>query len=165
MKMKKWMAMVLLCALLTGCATAPTFETVGDDVLIPVMGQAKQVALRLPEGATAPVVNGDDGSRLFLCDGYDLMIYTLNGGDLNATVKTVCGYDVGKVMVLQSQKGDIKCYEWVWTTAGEAGDQIGRAVVLAEGRYHYCVCAMADAATAGAVEREWADVFNSVTLT
>ena len=163
--MKKWMAMVLLCALLTGCAAAPTFETVGDDVLIPVMGQAKQVVLRLPEGAAAPVVNSEDGSRLFLCDGYDLMIHTLNGGDLNATVKTVCGYDVQKVTVLQSQKDGLKRYEWVWTTAGEGGDQIGRAVIFSDGAYHYCVCAMADAATAGSLEREWADVFSSIMLT
>ena len=162
--MKKWLAMVLICTLLTGCAAAPTFETVGDDVLIPVMGQARQVVLRLPEGAAIPVVNSEDGSRLFLCDGYDLMILTLNGGDLNATVKSVCGYDTGKVTVLQSQTEGVKRYEWVWTTAGEGGDQIGRAVVLSEGAYHYCVCAMAEAATAGGLEREWTEIFNSIAL-
>lgn len=162
--MKKLMVMLLLCALMTGCATVPTFETVGDDVMIPVMGQAKQVVLSLPDGAAVPVVNSDDGSRLFLCDGYELMIHTRSGGDLNATVKTLCGYDADKVTVLQSQKGGIKRYEWVWTTAGEGGDQIGRAVVLSEGGYHYCVCAMAGSDAAGNLEQEWADIFNSITL-
>ena len=162
--MRKIVVLLLLGILLAGCSAAETFETVGDEVLTPVMGQEKQVMLTLPEGAASPVVNTEDGARLFLCDGYDLTVQTLAGGDLGRTVTALCGYSADRVQVMESEKDGCKRYEWVWTAAGEEGDQIGRAVVLVQGDYHYCVSVMAPASRAGALEAEWGEVFRSLTL-
>lgn len=162
--MKKTWILLALVLLLSGCASTQTFETVEDDLVTPVMGQMKQVVLTLPKSAASPVVNTDDGSRLFLCDGYDLTVQTLVGGDLNRTVKQLCGYGASQVTVLESELGGSKRYEWVWTSAGEGGDQIGRAVVIADGQYHYCVCIMADAATAGMLDGEWTKILSGIAL-
>ena len=162
--MKKIWIIVILVLVLTGCGATETFETLSDDIVKPVMGVEKQIVLTLPKSAAAPVVNTADGSRLFLCDGYDLTVQTLAGGDVSRTVKRLCGYDMEKVTVLESSKGGQKRYEWVWTAAGEGGDQIGRAVVVSDGDYHYCICAMADAVTAGVLDQEWSSVFASVKL-
>ena len=160
--MKKWVSFVMLVVLLSGCSATETFETVNDQMEQPVMGQEKKVVLTLPDSAASPVVNTDDGARLYLCDGYDLMVQTLAGGDIHRTVTALCGYSADKVRIMESNKEGCKQYEWVWSTVGEEGDQIGRAVVLAQGDYHYCVSVMAPSALAGSLEQQWAEVFASL---
>jgi len=160
--MKKIVAILMLAVLLCGCSAAETFETVNDDMEQPVMGQVKKVSLTLPESAASPVVNTDDGARLYLCQGYDLAVQTLVGGDINRTVTALCGYETDKVRLMESNQDGDKRYEWVWSAVGEDGDQIGRAVVLAQGDYHYCVSVMALAQSAGALEQEWTALFASL---
>lgn len=162
--MKKIWLLVAAVLLLSGCAAAETFETVSDDLVAPVMGQEKHVVLDLPDSATSPVVNTADGGRFFMCDGYDLFVQSMTGGDLSRTVKQVCGYTLDCVTILESNKDGIHRYEWVWTSAGEGGDQIGRAVVLSDGNYHYCVSVMADAETAGTLDAEWTKVLGNICL-
>ena len=120
------------------------------------------MSLTLPESAASPVVNTDDGARLYLCDGYDLAIQTLAGGDINRTVTDLCGYSADKVGLMESVQDGTKRYEWVWSAMGEEGDQIGRAVVLTQGDYHYCVSVMAPSELAGALEQEWTALFTSL---
>lgn len=160
--MKKLAMFLMLIVLLCGCSAAETFETVDDGMEQPVMGQEMKVSLTLPESAASPVVNTDDGARLYLCDGYDLTVQTLAGGDINRTVTNLCGYSADKVRLMESAKDGIKRYEWVWSAVGEEGDQIGRAVVLAQGDYHYCVSVMAPSELAGALEQEWTALFASL---
>ena len=45
--MKKWWIWICCACLLTGCGAAETFETVGDDILQPVMAPAGQIVLEL----------------------------------------------------------------------------------------------------------------------
>lgn len=160
--MKKIAVLLVLTVLLCGCSAAETFETVDDGMEQPVMGEVRKVKLTLPPSAASPVVNTDDGARLYLCDGYDLAVQTLAGGDINRTVKALCGYSADKVRVMESSLDGDKRYEWVWTAATEEGDQIGRAMVLAQGGYHYCVSVMASAELAGSLEQEWTAVFASL---
>lgn len=160
--MKKMMAIAMLAMLLCGCAATQTFEPVNDSLEQPVMGQEKKVSLTLPDSAASPVVNTDDGARLYLCDGYELMVQTLAGGDMDRTVRALCGYSAAQVRLMESSKDGVKRYEWVWSTVGEGGDQVGRAVVIPQGEYHYCVSVMAPAQAAGALEQEWAALFASM---
>ena len=159
--MKKMIAVLVLAGLLCGCSAAETFETVDDGMEQPVMGQEMKVSLTLPESAASPVVNTGDGARLYLCDGYDLAVQTLAGGDMNRTVMALCGYSADKVHLIESLKDGQRRYEWVWSAVGEEGDQIGRAVVLVQGDYHYCVSVMAPSALAGSLEQEWTALFSS----
>ena len=149
---------------LTGCGMAETFETVGDDLLQPVMGQIRQIDLDLPESAAAPVMNEDDGGKLYLCDGYVLTVQTLDGGDLNRTVRNLSGFSVEDITILETHTQGIKRYDWVWSAAGEGGDQVGRAVVLDDGSHHYCVTVMADEQTAGSLDDQWTRLFATVAL-
>lgn len=150
--------------LLTGCGAEETFETVGDDMVQSVMGQMHQIALTLPDDAAAPVVSDENGGRLYLCDGYVLTVQTLDGGDLDRTARTICGYGAEKLDVVETAPAEVKRYDWVWTSAGEGGDHVGRAAVLDDGAYHYCVSVMADAQTAGALEGRWSALFASFGL-
>ena len=159
--MKKIVVFLVLAALLCGCSAVETFETVNDDMDQAVMGQEMKVSLTLPESAASPVVNTEDGARLYLCQGYDLAVQTLAGGDINRTVMALCGYEADMVRLMESNKDGERRYEWVWSAVGEDGDQIGRAVVLAQGDYHYCVSVMAPAQSAGALEQEWSELFAS----
>ena len=162
--MKKMILLLVAVVLLSGCAAAETFETVADEMATPVMGKEKHVVLDLPDSAASPVVNTADGGRFFMCDGYDLFVQTMAAGDLSRTVKQVCGYALDKMTILESCKDGIDRYEWVWTSAGEGGDQIGRAVVLSDGNYHYCISVMADAETAGTLDDEWTKVLGDIRL-
>lgn len=162
--MKKTVCLLLLVGMLCGCSAAQTFETVDDELVQPVMAPMGELELLLPKHAAAPVINSEDGGKLYLCDGYTLTAQTLQGGNLDASVRSVCGFALDALTVMQTQSGDIRRYEWVWTAAGEGEDQLGRAVLLDDGTYHYCVCVMADAETAGSLQAEWDGILSTVTL-
>ncbi len=162
--MKKCWIILFLALLLTGCGAAETFETVADDLMQPAMAPAGELTVALPESAAAQVIRSEEGERLYLCDDYVLTIHTLDSGDLEETAKTLCGFGTDSLTMIETVSEDVKRYEWVWTSAGEGGDQMGRAVVLDDGNYHYCMTVMAEAEKAGALEKEWNGVLSSVSI-
>ena len=162
--MKKCVVLLVMVFFLMGCSAAETFETVSDDIVQPVLGEIKELSVKLPDHAAAPVVNQSDGARLYICDGYTLALQTLAGGDLNRTAKQLCGFPRESLTLLTTAAGEVTCHEWVWTCAGEGGDQVGRVMVLEDGGYHYCLTAMADAAVGASLQPEWDQIFASVSL-
>lgn len=161
--MRKYVLLASLALLLTGCG-AETFETVSDDLIQPVMGSVREMEVKLPDHAASPVVNSIDGGKLYFCDGYTLTVQTMSGGDLNKTVQNICGFDRETLTVIRTKDQENTCYEWVWTSAGEDGDQLGRAMVLEAGNYHYCLTAMAHAEDAASLQPEWDQLFSSFKL-
>ena len=93
-----------------------------------------------------------------------LTVQTFEAGDLEKTGREVCGYSSDALQLMQTRDGELRRIDWVWTCAGEGGDQIGRAMVLDDGSYHYCLTAMADADTVGSLEERWDRVFSSFSL-
>lgn len=162
--MKKCWIVICLALVLSGCAAADTFETVGDDLLQPVIAPVKKLELDLPASAAAPVMSRDDGGKLYLCEGYDLTVQILDGGDMNRTARALCGFSADALTMVETVSDGVKRRDWVWTAAGEGGDHIGRAAVLDDGTYHYCVTVMASAENAGGLEKEWDGVFASLQL-
>lgn len=158
--MKRWMGICLLALLLCGCRAEETLETVSDEWLVPVMAQPREISVRLPEDTVVPVLE-QDGCRLYMGRDYEIMVETLAAGDLNATICTLSGYEKEQLTVLQTRQGDLDRYDFVWTTAGEQGDRLGRAVILDDGVYHYCMSALRDA---GDTLVMWQDVFGSFSL-
>ncbi len=158
--MKKFGFLLCLLLLLSGCA-AESMETVSDDLAQSVMAPAQEITINLPDHAASPVVDKDDGDRLYLCDGYVLAVQTMDSGDLDRTARSLSGFGRDSLTMLQTQTGQCKRYEWVWSAAGEGGDQLCRATVLDDGSYHYCLTAMADASEAGALEEQWDQIFSS----
>ena len=161
MYLKKFIWMVLLTALLTGCTAEETLETVSDEWVVPVMAQPREMSVRLPEDTVAPVLE-QDGRRLYMGRDYEIMLETLSSGDLSATIRSLCGYEQDQLTVLETRQGDYSRYDFVWTMAGETGDRLGRAVILDDGEYHYCMSAIRDQ---GDTQIPWRDVFGSFSLT
>jgi hypothetical protein len=159
---RKCCVLILLALLLSGCGSKETFETVDDELVKPVMGTAAELSVSLPPSAAAQAMQSEDGGKLYFCDGYVLTVQTLDGGDMERTAKELCGYGTGSLEIMETANGSLRRRDWVWTSVGEGGDSIGRAMVLDDGEFHYCVTVMADAETVGALDREWNALFSSV---
>ena len=155
---------VILCLLLllTGCAEE-VFETVGDPNDVQVMAVPATFLVELPESAASPVMEGASG-KLYFCDGYEIMIETLTSGNLDATLRTLTGFAGSEIDLLETKRCGVSCYEGVWSAAGEAGDKVGRVMVLDDGCYHYCISFMTSASDAAACAPQWQSVLDTVAL-
>lgn len=147
--------------LLGGCAAAPTFETLGDDHVQSVMQEERSVVLQLPQ--EAQVVRGDAGT-LYLCDGFELTSQVFPSGDMQQTLQSLTGFSGDALTVMRTDAGDYQRYECVWTAAGEGGDVVGRAVILDDGVYHYCLTMTADASEVSQVQPVWQQILDSYSL-
>lgn len=154
---------MLTALLLSGCAAEETFETVADDWVAPVMAQPREISVRLPDNAVAPVLESDS-EQVYLSEDYEIVIETLSSGDLNATVQSISGYGKDQLTVMETQWDGVSRYEFVWVSAGERGDRLGRAVILDDGDYHYCMSVLRDADATEMSQVVWSDVFNSFAL-
>ena len=161
--MKKLVLMFILAAVLCGCGTEQTLETVADELLQEVAVQPREMMVNLPEESILPAMDSENGT-LHLCGDYDVMLQTLNAGDLDATVRSVSGYGAEDLTVIQTGAGELDQYEFVWTAAGELGPQIGRATVLDDGTYHYVLSATIDAELIGEYQEVWNGMFESFHL-
>lgn len=154
------MSAVLLC----GCSGQQVVETVTDEWLNCAAPPQKEVSVKLPAHATKSVLAAEDGAELYFCDGYVLTLQTVPSGDMDRTVRALCGYGTDRLTVLQTKIGEIKRYDWTWTSAGEGSVQVGRAAVLDDGDYHYCMTAMADETACSSLDVQWNTVFSSLGL-
>lgn len=151
--MKKWILICICAILLSGCSTE-AYETLGNVTHVSATEPAqRQISLQLP--ADAAVLTSVGTNAVYLCEGYSIVLQTFSSGDLDATVRSVSGFPVSALTMLESVCGDHRRYDFVWTAVGEGGDQICRAAVLDDGNYHYTLTLMADANTAGQWNENW----------
>lgn len=160
--MKKCLIIVALVLVLAGCST-PTLENVGDVYAPDAQLQMRNLTFDLPEDADTQVLESDSG-KLYFCDGYEISVQTFSSGDLNDTLLQISGYDRSRVTVFQTKEGTAERYDCVWVSAGDGGDEVHRAVILDDGRYHYCLCVTAAAMEAGSLQDSWSSLFSSVGL-
>ena len=161
--MKRWILVMFMPLLLLGCSGEETFETVADEQILSVMATPRQIHVELPENTVAPVLS-DENAQLYLCQDHEILLETLPAGDLQKTIRTICGYEKENLTVMQTQWDDVSRYEFVWTAAGENGDRLGRAVILDDGQYHYCMSVLRDAWGENN-EADWNQVFSSFSVT
>ncbi|MBR3950123.1 MAG: hypothetical protein IKJ84_05550 [Oscillospiraceae bacterium] len=154
----------MLALLLSGCGGQETMETIADDLVAPVMARPRQIAVRLPEDAIAPVLEGE-GCQIYMSEEYEIAIETMASGDLRSTIEKISGYDRESLTVMETKQEDAERYEFVWVSTGERGDLLGRAVILDDGQYHYCMSVLRDASSVENTQIVWSDVFGSFTLT
>ncbi len=160
--MKKVLIFLLVSLVLGGC-TAPTFETVDDLNDVQAMGKPATLLLDLPEEAAAPAMEGAFG-KLYFCGDYDIAVEVMPSGNLDATLQTLTGFSKEELDLVQTLRCGADCYESAWSAAGEAGDHVGRVLILDDGSYHYCVSIMAAAEDAGDCIGDWNKVLESVAL-
>lgn len=161
--MKKFWILGAICLLLAGCAGQPAMETISDEIVLSVMAQPRQVTVELPDDAVAPVLESDS-EQVYFSDEYQIIVETLSGGDLEATVRTLSGCDKEKLTLIETQQDGAKRYDFVWAAAGESGDLLGRGVILDDGNYHYCLSVLRSADTLNDTQVIWRNVFDSFAL-
>lgn len=157
--MKK-LVILLVMLLLCGCGAEETFETVADEMVMQVVAQPREILLTLPEETLLPAMESD-GRTLYLCNGYDVAVQTLESGDLDATIRQVCGFGSDELTVMETNSGDCRSYAFVWTAATDFGEQVGRAEILDDGNYHYVLTAMAPAEKALNFQEIWNGLFET----
>ena len=162
--MKKIAMALLLSLLLSGCGAKETLETVADDIPVqPVLAEPAQISVRLPDNAVSPVLESDS-EQVYFCEDYEIAIETRASGDLAGTITALTGFDAEQLTVMHTAPDGIDRYEFVWASAGEKGDRLGRAVVLDDGSYHYCMSVLRDAENPKKSQVVWSDVFSSFGL-
>ena len=160
--MKTMLVIFLGMLLLSGCAVQ-TFETVDDQNDVQAMATPATLLLDLPEEAAAPAMQGSSGT-LYFCGDYDIMVEVMPSGNLSSTLQTLTGFQREELELMQTNRCGVDCYEGVWSAAGEAGDHIGRVLVMDDGSFHYCVSVMAMAEDAGSCVEDWYAILESVAL-
>lgn len=161
--MKRWIWVVGLAWLLAGCAAAEVMETVADPVIVPEPAQPRAISVILPGETAMPAMEGDMG-RVYMASDYEIYIQTMEGGDLSATVETMTGFSMDDLTVVSTQQGDAQRHEFVWASAGEEGQLLGRGVVLDDGDFHYTMAVLRNAEKADSSQVVWDGVFSSFRL-
>ena len=155
------MCLLLCVVLLSGCSGQQVMETVTDEWLVSTMAPQKELSVKLPAEATKTVLSAEDGAELYFCDDYVITLQTVASGDLDRSARTLCGYGADRLTILQTKLGGLKRYDWTWTSAGEGSAQVGRATVLDDGDYHYCMTVMAQETACGGLKQQWDALFDS----
>ena len=158
--MKHCILLLMLALLLCGCGAEETFETVSDFSAQVEAEPPKSISVDLPGETALPVVESDS-ARLYLCDDYEIMLQTLEGGDISATMQEMSGFDQEGLTVVQTRQGGFDRYEFVWAAAGETGNLLGRGVILDDGAYHYTMAVLHDPDTKANTQVSWDAVFAS----
>ena len=162
--MKKYLAIPLAALLLVGCGKKPALETVTDVEVAPVVSAVQRIQVQLPPELSAPTLQSEEVGSLYLCEDYSLMLQTMESGDLQRTIRNATGMDIDSLQIIQTKQGNTKRYQWVWTTMGETGNQVGKGCILDDGAYHYVLTALTDEETSQKVQSQWKEIFNSFTL-
>lgn len=158
-----WLVVLLLGLVLSGCAAEETFETIQDEIVQTAAAQPREITVRLPDNAVSPVLESDS-EQVYFCEDYQIVVETISGGDLEATVHSVSGCDQEKLTILETSQDGAKRYDFVWAAAGETGDLLGRAAILDDGSYHYCLSVLRPAEDTEKTQVVWSNVFDSFGL-
>ena len=163
MKKRVLFGMLAAAILLGGCGKAETFETVADELDVPVLAQPRTVTVDIPGEAEQGALETASG-RLYVTDDYEIILETMDSGDLDATLLELTGRSKDQLTVLETREDGLKRYEFVWATAGEEGDRLGRGIILDDGNYHYCLSVERPADPEKASQVVWTQVFSSFGL-
>jgi len=159
---KLWL--LLLCGMIfAGCGAEQTVETIVDEPMVQVSAEPREIYVALPDDSVLPAMESDSGT-VYFCKDYDISIQTMESGDLQKTVKTVSGYSPEDLTVVETAVADYIRYDFVWSAAGELGQQVCRASVLDDGNYHYVLAVMGYADTAGEYGEIWSGILESFCL-
>ena len=164
--MKKFWIVIISFAvlLLTGCSKQLSLETVSDVQATPAAAVMQQVMVQLPPELSVPALQDEKKGELYLCDEYSVMVQTVEAGDLAETIRNVTGMERETLQIMQTKQGGAERYQWVWSTNGENGIQVGRGCILDDGAYHYVLTAMTEEENAKKVQTVWREMFASFRL-
>ena len=139
MKKTLWILAAVFC--LSGCVnvTEPVMETVADEIVEPVAGEPKPMAVWMPDEAAVQTLAEGEGEQCYTWDDCELRLQTLDGGDILATLRKLTGMDPERLTVMEYERDGLRFYQTVWSMTGEEGISLGRCMVADDGSYHYCI--------------------------
>jgi len=159
----KMLILLMIVLILTGCSPAQVYETVTDELVVPVSAQPREIRFDLAQEPVLPAMESD-GGQLFLCGDFDVMVQTLEAGNLSDTVYRISGFLPEELTLIQTGDADVDKYEFVWTSVSDSGHLIGRATILDDGNYHYVLSATVDAQLIEEYQEIWNGIFESFKL-
>ncbi len=162
--MKKVLVCLLFAAFLVGCGAEPTYETISAPIPVEPVAAQQQFFVSLPQEAATPTFEDGNGAELYICQGYTISKQIWESGDLEKSIQTLTGQSQDDLQVIKTRQGSADRYDFVWTTAGEDGLQLGRACILDDGNYHYSLTALAEEAGSGELQEVFQDMFDSCVL-
>ena len=162
--MKKALLLCMIAVLLTGCKAQETFEVVEDIAPVEPVAVPMQLFVDLPDEAAAPTFQDEQGGELYVCKDYTISKQILESGDLERTVKVLTGKGTEELQILKTWSNACDRYEFVWTSAGEDGLQLGRACILDDGNYHYTLSTLAQEEATVNLREEFQNMFESCSL-
>ena len=159
---KLWL--LLVCGMIfAGCGAEQTMETVADEAVVQVSAEPREIYVALPDDTVLPAMESDSGTMYF-CKDYDISIQTMESGDLRKTVELVSGQNLEDLTIMETALSDYIRYDFVWSAAGELGQQVCKASILDDGDYHYVLAVMGHAETAGEYGEIWSGILDSFCL-
>ena len=159
---KLWL--LLVCGMIfSGCGAEQTMETVADEAVVLASAKPREIYVALPDDTVLPAMESDSGT-VYFCKDYDISVQTMESGDLQRTVEAVSGYGKEDLTIIETTKSDYVRYDFVWSAAGELGQQVCRASILDDGNYHYVLAVMGNADTAGEYGEIWSGILDSFCL-
>lgn len=161
--MKLFLGLLLILMMFNGCGAAETYETITDELMISTSAQPREIRFDLAQDPILPVMESD-GGQLYLCGDFDVMVQTMESGDLKDTVYRVSGFTPEELTLIQTMDEEIDKYEFVWTSATDEYQQIGRATILDDGTFHYVLSATVDAELIEEYQEIWNGIFESFEL-
>ena len=150
--------------LLSGCASEPVYETIGDvwENTEPVVSPGR-MEVPLPEGAEMEVLEAN-GDGFYRVGDWELWTKVLSGGDLKKTLAALSGMDADSLTVIDRNLQGYDCHETTWTVSSEDGIHVVRAGILDDGNYHYCLCVSVPEEEAGEAGEVFSQILQSVTI-
>ena len=159
---KLWL--LLVCGMIfAGCGAEQTMETVADEAAVRVSAEPREIYVALPDDTVLPAMESDSGT-VYFCKDYDISIQTMESGDLQKTIESVSGHSMDDLTIMETAVADYTRHDFVWSAAGELGQQVCRASVLDDGNYHYVLAIMGNADTAGEYGEIWNGILDSFCL-
>jgi len=162
--MKKVLLFCMLAALLAGCRAQETFEVVEDAVPVEPVAAPMQFFAALPDEAATPTFQDENGGELYVCQDYTISKQILESGDMEKTIRELTGKENAELQILKTRQDTCDRYDFVWTSAGEEGLQLGRACVLDDGNYHYALSTMTQEEASKKLRDELENMFESCSL-
>lgn len=142
--MKKACMFFLVMVLLSGCGKGK-YEVrqapCGTEVETPAPGV---ITICVTDEMSTPVMNTQEGDRLYIADNYEVSLQTLAGCSVEETLKNCTGFDRSKLMVIETQKDGMKRYDCAWSAVGEGTQFVGRTTILDDGDFHYVLTVTGD---------------------
>ncbi|MCI6729177.1 MAG: hypothetical protein MR473_03255 [Clostridiales bacterium] len=139
--------MVGLALLLTGCAASqePVWETVSDNLELPVSAQTPEYDISVAVPMDAPAVEALSGDLCQVYDQedgqYELTVQTLTADSLRTLLRELTGFPQEKLAILRTEAFGMPRYDLTWISAGETGLESCRAAILDDGMHYYVLTA------------------------